>query len=93
MKGTKVLIPLGAASGEVSALPDWASDCVGIPGQKTPKSTACWARLAKEGYHQRVQYLPASRYWPLQWIVTAILFGISALAVSFSFWWLRKRLT
>lgn len=76
----------------VTTLPAWTWNCAGM---KHPKGTveACYARLAKEGYYQRVVYQPANRYWKLQWIATAILLGFSLLLTGFSFWWLRSRLS
>jgi hypothetical protein len=77
----------------VTALPAWSGECLTPPGETSAKTDACYARLADAGYRQRIEYLPASRYWPLQWIVTALLLGASLLTVGFSFWWLRRRLS
>lgn len=41
-------------------------------------------------FHLSVTYLPANRYWPLQWSETAIFVGLAALAVAASFWWIHR---
>jgi hypothetical protein len=47
--------------------------------------------LDSNGIREAVSYQPASRYWPLQWVETA-LFGTLALAlVGFCFWRLSRR--
>ena len=53
-------------------------------------SDACFARLADAGYRQQVDYLPASRYWALQGIETAILLVLAAGTVGFCFWRIRR---
>jgi hypothetical protein len=42
-------------------------------------------------YHEVVTYQPADRYWPMQWIETAIYLGAAVALVVFCFWWIRSR--
>jgi len=37
--------------------------------------------------------MPASRYWTLQAIESAIFLALAALLAGASFWWLRNRVT
>ena len=75
----------------VEFLPAWAEACAPGPGQGSSEaSDACFARLADAGYRQQVDYLPASRYWTLQGIETAILLALAAGAVGFCFWRIRR---
>jgi hypothetical protein len=48
-----------------------------------PGDFACLARSG--GVHFDVTYHPASRYWPFQWIETAILLALGALLAGVSF--------
>jgi hypothetical protein len=87
----KTLNPDGRVAG---MLPGWVADCGGPPGVAPGAAqTACFDRLAAEGYRQRVAYQPADRYWTLQAYETALYLGLSLLLVGFSFWWLRHRLS
>jgi ABC-type transport system involved in multi-copper enzyme maturation permease subunit len=89
------------SSGRAVALPSWFADC--IPKPPSPGSSAsrgeapniddCLARLADEGYRQRIVYQPADRFWELQWRETAMFMGLSALIAGVGFWWTRRRLT
>jgi hypothetical protein len=74
-------------------LPKWVEGCADIPGRDPAVVTACFARLAEEGYRQRVEYQPASRFWPLQWAETGILLGVAGLLAGFCFWRVRRDLT
>jgi len=87
------------ASGKVPGeLPAWVTTCMpppgeqGTPGQQATSQKACFDRLEAEGYRQESTYQPASRFWPLQWIETGVLLGLSALLTGFCFWWIRRRL-
>jgi ABC-type transport system involved in multi-copper enzyme maturation permease subunit len=84
----------------MTELPSWFARCV--PAKElgpargpaaTETSDACFARAAREGYQQRVTFQPASRYWTLQAIETAIFLALAALLTAGSFWWLRQRVT
>jgi ABC-2 family transporter protein len=82
-----------------TVLPDWFAFCVpgregGFgPGPDPQKSAACFARVAREGWRQRITFQPASRYWTLQAIELAIFLALTGTLTAFSFWWLRHRLT
>jgi hypothetical protein len=41
--------------------------------------------------HALVSYQPASRYWSFQWYELGSYVVLSALLVSFSIWWIRRR--
>jgi ABC-type transport system involved in multi-copper enzyme maturation permease subunit len=84
------LDPSGAVA---ETLPDWVEKCGGPPGRQTEEGAACFARLADEGYQQRIDYFPASRFWPMQWIESGILLGVAATLTGFCFWRIRRDLT
>ena len=77
-------------------LPQWVAGCVparefGPPGIRS--DPGCFERLASEGYQQHIAYMPASRYWTLQWIETAGFFVLAGLLLGGCFWWVRHRVT
>lgn len=86
------------ASGNIPGeLPAWVETCMPLPGQgraeqQAARQQTCFDRLAAEGYRQESTYQPASRFWPLQWIETGVLLGLSLLLTGFCFWWIRRRL-
>lgn len=82
------------ASGHAVSVPAWFGDCLPSPGSgKEPGDVrACLARLGDEGYRQRVDYQPATRFWALQWAETGLLLGLGGLLTCFCFWWTRRRL-
>ena len=43
-------------------------------------------------FHEVVSYQPASRFWELQWLESAMFVGAAALLVVLSFYWVRRRL-
>ena len=47
--------------------------------------------LVSHGYTQWTSYQPASRYWTFQWIEFGWLFALSALLLTASLWWVRRR--
>jgi hypothetical protein len=97
------------AQGHAAAVPAWFSECLPPPpaaGQEgarvgvrvgvSPKAgtlDACFARLADEGFRQRVVYQPHNHFWRLQWAETGLYLGASALLAGLSFWWTRRRLS
>jgi hypothetical protein len=80
----------------LQALPSWARTCLPLIPGATPTPTgeadrqACYDRLSREGYRQRITYQPDSRYWTFQWTETALLFALAALLAAASFWRLRR---
>ncbi len=87
------------ATGQVAALPSSMSECIPPPPTsasegpvKAPTIEACFARLTRDGYRQRMVYQPASRFWALQWAETALFLALSGLITAFCFWWTRRRL-
>lgn len=50
----------------------------------------CLAQLDSLGYQQQVTYLPASRFWALQWAETGVFLGLSALLAAFCFRRVRR---
>jgi hypothetical protein len=82
-----------------SQLPSWVARCVpshaagpGAPFGRQD-SAACFTRLREEGYRQRLTFMPASRYWTLQALESAIFLALAGLLTAGSFWWLRHRIT
>lgn len=41
--------------------------------------------------HELVTYQPVSRYWPFQWAELGSYVALSALLITFSVWWIRRR--
>jgi hypothetical protein len=54
---------------------------------------ACEAGVLRLNLRQLVTYLPASRYWTLQWYETAIFLMVSLGLTGFCFWRVRRRQT
>ncbi|OKJ00972.1 ABC transporter permease subunit [Kitasatospora sp. CB01950] len=48
--------------------------------------------LAQADLHIAVDYQPADRYWPFQWIETAIYLALTAALAALTTWGLRRRL-
>jgi hypothetical protein len=82
-----------------SELPSWVARCVpghaaGLGAPFGPEeSAACFKHLHDEGYRQRLTFMPASHYWTLQAIESAIFLALAGLLAAGSFWWLRHRVT
>lgn len=76
----------------VEFLPAWAEGCAAAPGRDSATSEACFTRLAEAGYRQHVEYLPASRFWALQWIETSILLAAALGLAGLCFWRIRRDL-
>ena len=84
------LDPSGAVA---ETLPAWVEKCGGPLGRESEVQEACFARLADEGYRQRVDYFPASRFWPMQWVESGILLAAAGLLAGFCFWRIRRDFT
>ncbi len=61
-------------------------------GSDQSATEVCFTRLAEAGYLQEVEYLPASRFWPMQWIETGLLLGVAGGLAGFCFWRIRRDL-
>jgi hypothetical protein len=53
---------------------------------------ACVEKLAAK-FHEAVAYIPADRYWELQWLETAAYIALALILAGGCFWWIRHRLT
>ena len=51
---------------------------------------ACVSKVGAT-YHELVTYQPASHYWPLQWIETALYFALAAGFCALCTWQIRRR--
>jgi len=54
-----------------------------------PKDCIGW--LGSLGLKQDIVYQPAGHFWPLQWVESGVFLALTALLVTFGFWWLRRR--
>jgi hypothetical protein len=59
-------------------------------GLKPSSPSQC---LESRGFREAITYEPASRYWPLQWIETAIFLALALALAGFCFWRLGRRRT
>lgn len=76
----------------VHTFPSWVASCASPPGRVDPEVQACFERLEAEGYRQRVEYHPASQFWPMQAAETGLLLGVAALLAGFCFWRITRDL-
>lgn len=88
------------SAGQVQKLlPAWFAACVPPPPGAPEKQEAnqslssCFTRLADEGYRQKITYVPASRFWDLQWRETGVFVLLAFALAGFSFWRIRRDLT
>lgn len=86
-------------SGQSAKLPSYVVDCAPTPPGLTREPTdpaartACFQRLASDGYRQHVRYFTKDTFWDLQWREFGF-FLVLALALSgFSFWRIRRDLS
>ena len=82
-------------SGKVAdTLPGWVEACGGPPGDDrlVAERTACFDRLAADGYQQKVTYHPASAFWTMQWREAGLLVAGVLLLSGFAFWRIRRDL-
>jgi hypothetical protein len=84
---------LAASGAAVDKLPAWAVDCAAPPEEGGRGQAACFRRLARDGYRQHVTFHPASRYWTLQAVETAIFASLALSLLAFGSWWLRRRMS
>jgi ABC-type transport system involved in multi-copper enzyme maturation permease subunit len=52
----------------------------------------CFAHAAQK-FQLVVTYLPANRYWTLQWLETGIFFALALAAATACYWWVTRRTT
>ncbi|RZT20295.1 ABC-2 family transporter [Kribbella sp. VKM Ac-2569] len=83
---------------KVSTLPSWMIDCEPGPPNSTlrevpAKVTACFQRLADEGYRQHIKYFAADKFWALQWREFGFFLALALLLSGFSFWRIRRDLS
>ncbi|MFB9927422.1 ABC transporter permease subunit [Amycolatopsis halotolerans] len=82
--------------GQVVKPPAWLAECLPPPGpapQRPLPSAECFAKLAGEGYRQRIVYQPEERFWLLQGIETALFLAASVLLAGLGVRWIRTRLS
>ena len=79
---------VNAAGQPVSALP--AACQAAIAGSSPTSPSLC---MENRGIREAVNYQPASRYWPLQWIETGIFLALALALAGFCFWRLGRRRT
>lgn len=53
---------------------------------------ACFTQAAQK-FQLVVTYLPANRYWTLQWLETGIFFALALAAAIACYWWVTRRTT
>jgi hypothetical protein len=78
---------INAAGQPVSTVP---ASCVPPPPAKPPDPGQC---MASRGIREAITYQPVSRYWPFQWIETAIFLTLALALAGFCFWRLGRRRT
>jgi hypothetical protein len=69
------------------------------PGTRVREAVPVGARNALEEcvtkisatYHEVVTYQPADRYWPFQFVETAVYVCLALAVVGWCFWWIRRR--
>ncbi|MFD9892504.1 transporter [Amycolatopsis sp. NPDC059027] len=81
--------------GQVVRPPSWLAECIPPPGRTSRPVPAkeCLAKLADDGYRQRITYQPAARFWPLQLIETALYLVLAAALSALCLRWSRTRLS
>ncbi|MFE0020627.1 ABC transporter permease subunit [Amycolatopsis sp. NPDC059021] len=82
-------------TGKTVRPPSWLAGCIPPPGGAARPMPAkeCFAKLADDGYRQRITYQPAARFWPLQLIETALYLALTALLALLCLRWSRTRLS
>ena len=71
-------VPQPPPNGHVARVlgPDAGRDCI---------------HAAEKSFHVAVTYLPADRYWTLQWLESGELLALALLAGAGSWWWVTRR--
>jgi hypothetical protein len=80
---TQLTTPAGRPASTIPATQACAPD--------TSSGQTCNAYIESLHLRQTVTYQPASRYWPLQWIETAIYLTLALALAGLCLWWIRPR--
>jgi hypothetical protein len=64
-----------------------------VPACQGSNSQVCQAALGKLGLRDLITYQAPSRFWPLQWDETGILFGATLMIAAACFWRLRRQIS
>jgi ABC-type transport system involved in multi-copper enzyme maturation permease subunit len=89
------------ASGQVQkTLPSYVAECGPPPPNATPEQaknrkplSACFQRLADDGYKQQISYHPSSHFWGLQWREAGLFLALGLMLTGFCFWRIRRDLS
>jgi len=91
-----------ASSNELKAFVHQYCPQIGLPPSGPPPGKArvpagipeafqnCQAAAGRT-YHLVVNYIPAGRYWTLQWLELGVFLALAALALVGCFWWVTRR--
>jgi hypothetical protein len=52
----------------------------------------CFGWLATQNLRQEISYVPAARFWTLQWREAGLLLAVALLISGVCVWWVRRRL-
>jgi hypothetical protein len=55
--------------------------------------SGCFAEMNRLGYREQLTYHAPTRFWPFQWLESALYLALALGLCGFSFWHLRRRLT
>ena len=77
--------PINAAGQPVSTTPA-ACDTPSMAN-----SPDFWGCLTSQGIREAISYQPASRYWPFQWIETALYLALALALAGYCFLRLNRR--
>jgi hypothetical protein len=77
--------PINAAAQPVSTTP---AACTSSSIENSPDFDGC---LTSQGIREAISYQPASRYWPFQWIETAIYLALALALAGCCFRRLNRR--
>jgi hypothetical protein len=80
---TQLTTPAGRPASTIAATQACASN--------TSSGQTCNEYIESLHLRQTVTYQPASRYWPLQWIETAIYLALALALAALCLWWIRPR--
>ncbi|WP_432941865.1 ABC transporter permease [Kribbella sp. CA-253562] len=89
------------SAGQVQkSLPGYLAECGPPPPNATAEEarsrkplSACFQRLADDGYRQQISYHPASHFWGLQWRESGLFLLLAFGLTGFCFWRIRRDLT